>query len=214
MFGMSNTGKTRFSRLLTRFGFEHIEIDAKIEKELGPLVKKRDGPKDGLEDMARWMGFPWEPQYAENSEFYLSLERMFTLQVLDRIKQRRTGIVLDLTGSAIYTGEDVLQKLRELTTLVLFETPDWAIEEQKRLFLERPKPIYWGKAYNPVEGEDHEVALRRCYPGLVAWRNAQYHRVAHVVVPRAVYRAPGFTEVELLQFIAAALKSQAAGVKA
>lgn len=215
LLGMSNSGKSYFAERFTRFGFEHVEIDAKIGKELGCLTRKQPGSRNNLEEMARWMGYPWESRYAENSETYLALEETFTAEMLDKIKRGKTGLVLDLTGSVIYLKEETLQKISELTTVVLLDTPQWAVEAAKKLFFDHPKPIYWGKAYIPQDGEEPMDALRRCYPALLAWRNVQYERLAHVTIPREVYRAPGFTEVEMLQFIAKELKRQkAARVKA
>jgi len=122
-------------------------------------------------------------------------------EVLDEIEASgQEGIVLDTTGSVVYTGEPICRRLQRLTTVVyLAASPG---EEQMLIsrYMSDPKPVLWGEAFSQQRGESGKSAVMRCYPQLIAHRKQLYERYAHVTIPVTRLRegspdALGFLEI-------------------
>ncbi|MDO8565509.1 MAG: hypothetical protein Q7R67_02740 [bacterium] len=198
--GMSNTGKSRFATpKLEALGFTKVCVDDEIEKRLGPELVKLG--YSGIEEMAKWMGQPFEEQYSENSTTYLEHEIEVMWQVLGRLK-RGERLVIDTTGSVIYTGSRILEGLREQATIVLLDAPQELQDELLVEYLTNPKPRIWGDdTYRPWQGEEPMEALKRCFPDLLAMRYLRYHKLAHFTIDYRVVRNPAFTGQTLLDMI-------------
>jgi len=90
------------------------------------------------------------------------------------------NIVIDTTGSAIYTGEAILSQLRQLTTILYLNSPPAVHAQMLKKYISNPRPVLWRQFFNPLHGESHQESLARCYPLLLSDRVKQYRRLAHV----------------------------------
>ena len=104
---------------------------------------------------------------------------------MDGSKAGERPLVLDTTGSVIYTGNHLLKRLRrEMTVVYLAASPS----EQQLLierYLQDPKPVLWRGAFQSKEGETSRETVERCYPMLVAARRQSYEALAHCTLPLA-----------------------------
>jgi shikimate kinase len=197
---MSGAGKSFWTRRLAAAGFRTISIDDRIEEKLsGELAA---GGYRGIGGIAAWMGWPDQRAYCERAQMYLDNEIEAMQEALDEIERSaEVGIVLDTTGSVVYTGDEIIRRLRELTTVVYLE----ATEAEERLLIERylsdPKPVLWGARFDQREGESAKDAIARCYPHLVAERKALYKRAAHMTIPMPYLRDPALDARGFLELI-------------
>jgi len=199
LVGMSGSGKSFWSGRLSRAGFRRFCCDdliaAGLRTELGPAG-------GSIAAVGRWMGFPFERQYKEREASYLACEVEVMGQILEELSNSADNpdedIVVDTTGSVVYTGERTLRKLREATTIVHLETP---IEIQKlmlRTYMKNPRPVLWREVFSREPEETNDQALARCYPQLLASREQQYKKLAHVTVSHYKRHKAGFKVEEFL----------------
>lgn len=199
---MSNIGKTHWSHRLGQHGFQRYSCDDMIEAKL--TTELRTQGFSGIADVARWMGHPYHDQYPSTSTLYLSYERQSLeeiIQILSDPAYRDRDIVVDTTGSVIYTGEDMLNQLQRLSTVVYLETPEEVPQEMMQGFFKNPKPLIWGDSFGMDEGETPEAALKRCYPLLLKQRTRKYKEYADVVMEYRKLRQPSFTIQHFLDIV-------------
>lgn len=207
--GMSNVGKTFWSKKMKASGFIHFCIDDMIEEELGTELKKLG--YQGISDVAKWMGHPFDPQYPDTSLRYLEIERDAMQKVLDRIEQKEfdgKDVVLDTTGSVIYLGDLLLQRIKKHTTVLFFETPAEVQQDMYQQFLTNPKPLIWGNQYAPKPDEAPSATLERCYPQLLSTRTARYASYADAVIPYHEIRNGKTTVQAFLRFYEAGVRKR------
>lgn len=180
---MSNIGKSQCAkRLASKHGFRHIDCDALIEQKLA--VELSVGGYRGLDGMAEWMGFPSAPQYEENSRRYIACEIEVMRDIFDNLKQDDAApVVIDTTGSVIYTGAALLETLRATTTVIYFEASEQHVADLFTNYIAHPKPVIWGDKYVPLAGETPQQTLERCYPELLRDRARRYQAIAHRTIP-------------------------------
>lgn len=193
LIGMSNSGKTHWSTKLEEQGFKRFCCDDMIEKKLGSELKRLG--YSGIEDVAKWMGQPYDEQYPQTSKKYLDFEKEVMHEIIDYLQtaHNEETIVVDTTGSAIYTGDTIMTQLANLTKVVYLDTPDSVKKEMYEAYIANPKPVIWGDSYNQQPNETENQALARCYPELLAYRTDKYKYYAHETVPYEVQRSEGFT---------------------
>jgi shikimate kinase len=154
----------------------------RIEEKLAPELAA--GGYRGIGGVAAWMGWPDDPAYPEREKKYLECEIKSMGEALDEIQASgEEGIILDTTGSVVYTGDAICRRMQSLTTVVYLEASP---EEEKVLiarYLSDPKPVLWGDQFAPRPGESTRDAIARCYPQLLAHRKTLYERCAHRIVP-------------------------------
>lgn len=191
LIGMSNTGKSYWSKILENKGFKRYGCDDLLEAKLGDHLKAFG--YSGIEDVAKWMGQPYDSQYVETSKLYLDAETETMHEVFAEVKEFDDGVdvVIDTTGSVVYTGDQILQSLSALTKVFYLETPASVQEEMRQRYLAEPKPVIWGDSFNRRDDESNLEALGRCYPELLAWRSKRYQELADVTVDYHALRAPG-----------------------
>lgn len=190
LIGMSGAGKSHWAQKLRRAGFRAISIDDLIERKLAPELAV--GGHRGIGGVAAWMGWPDQPRYREHAEKYLASEIGSMREALDEIELRPDeGIVLDTTGSVVYTGDELCRRMQNLTRVVYLAAS--AAEEETLIarYLSDPKPVLWGNLFSQRAGESAKDAIARCYPRLVAHRKTLYERYAHRTVPMAHLRDTG-----------------------
>lgn len=189
LIGMSGAGKTFWTKKLAESGRPTVSCDDRIEQSLRARLALPGSA--GIQGVAAWMGWPDSPTYLEREAEYLA-EEMHTLdEILERLEKRREEpLVLDTTGSVIYTGNHLLLRLRrEMTVVYLAASPS-----EQQLLIERylhdPKPVLWRGAFQSKEGETPRETVERCYPMLLAARRQSYEALAHCTVPVAELRLP------------------------
>ena len=197
--GMSGAGKSHWTRKLAAAGFRAISVDDRIEEKLATELSA--GGYRGIGGVAEWMGWPDQSEYRDREHKYLACEIESMCTALDEVEASGDdGIVLDTTGSVVYTGEEICRRLQRLTTVVYLAASP---EEENTLiarYLSEPKPVLWGNLFSQGPGESAKEAVARCYPQLIAHRKQLYERYAHVIVPMARLRevspdARGFLEI-------------------
>ncbi len=174
---MSGTGKTFWAKRLAASGHQSISCDDRIEQRLRPHLA---AGHTGTSGVAAWMGWPNNRTYAEREADYLAAEIAVLDELLTELERDPTReLVLDTTGSVIYTGNNVLMRLRRQMTIVYLA----ASPEEQQLLIERylndPKPVLWRGAFQPKNGEAPQETVARCYPTLVAARRQSYEALAH-----------------------------------
>src|SRR6202048_1412959 len=188
LIGMSGTGKTFWSKRLAQPGRPAYCCDDRIEQRLRDRL--RTGVYAGISGVASWMGWPDSPTYAQREAEYLAEEIATLDEVLTEIKRNPAReLILDTTGSVIYTGNNLLLRLRRQMTIVYLAAS--ASEEQLLIerYLNDPKPVLWRGAFQPKKGETPRDAVARCYPMLIAARRQSYEAFAHCTIPVAELRS-------------------------
>ena len=176
--GMSGAGKSHWAQKLAGAGFHVISVDDRIENKLA-LELNADGHR-GLGGVAAWMGWPGDPAYREREKKYLECEVKSMSEALDEIQAAgEEGIILDTTGSVVYTGDEICRRMQSLTTVLYLEASPAEEELLIKRYLSDPKPVLWGDEFEQRRGESTQDAIARCYPQLIAHRKKLYERYAH-----------------------------------
>ena len=190
LIGMSGTGKTYWSRKLAAAGFLAIRVDDRIEKMLASDLAA--GRHRGIGGVAAWMGWPDRPQYRQREQKYLACEIEVMREALDEIEAAEPeGIVLDTTGSVVYSGDEICRRLQKLTRVVYLEASPAEEATLIAHYLADPKPVLWSDQFAARNGESAQAAIARCYPKLIAQRRALYERYAHRRIPMSSLRDAG-----------------------
>src|SRR5208283_4891474 len=188
LIGMSGVGKTYWTKHLSAANHPAISSDDLIEARLAPTLQARGFR--GINGVATWMGWPDSPTYAERESQYLSEEISSLDEVLTGLEKNPSkALILDTTGSVIYTGNNLLFRLRRLMTVVHLAASD---EEQQlliRRYLDDPKPILWRGSFQARAGESPSDTVARCYPALIGARRQSYQTLAHYTLAVAGLRA-------------------------
>ena len=187
LIGMSGTGKTFWSKRLAQTGRPAFCCDDRIEQRLRDRLQA--GGYAGIGGVASWMGWPDSPTYAQREAEYLA-EEIATLDEvlteLDRDPARQ--LILDTTGSVIYTGNNLLMRLRRQMTVVHLAASATEQELLIERYLTDPKPVLWRGAFQPRKGETPRETVARCYPALMGARRQSYQALAHCTLGVAELR--------------------------
>lgn len=168
---------------LAEHGFRRFCCDDLIAARLAPELTKPDGT---IMEMAEWMGLPYELRYKEREAKYLTCEIEVLTEIFEFFERDDNdpvdNIVIDTTGSVVYTGKDVLGKLRRYTTVVHLSTPPEVQERMLKVYVSRPRPILWRDMFSKEPSETNEEALAHCFARLLFAREALYERYADVTI--------------------------------
>jgi shikimate kinase len=202
--GMSGIGKSYWSSRLVERGFKRFCCDDLIAKKLTPQLAR---PDDSLMSMGEWMGFPFEPDYAHRQTQYLKYEIEVMHEILNHLETNGNhcyeNVVIDTTGSVIYTGRDILERLKAQTRIVYLDAPLAVQEKMRRAYVAHPTPVLWGDKFNKEVGETNEEALARCYPKLLSYRACLYEQWMDVCIDYETLRSEGFDLDEFLPLVLA-----------
>jgi shikimate kinase len=187
LIGMSGAGKTFWTKKLAASGIPAVSCDDGIEQRLAARLAA--GGFAGINGVAAWMGWPDSATYAEREAEYLAEEIHALDEILTELEKRSDkSLVLDTTGSVIYTGNNLLMRLRRQMTVVYLA----ASAEEQLLLIERylndPKPVLWRGAFQAKAGEKARETVARCYPALIAGRRQSYEALAHCALPVGALR--------------------------
>jgi hypothetical protein len=194
---MSGSGKTFWTNRLAQAGHASIGCDDRIEQRLQSRLQGNG--YTGINGVASWMGWPDSATYAQREAEYLAEEIATLDEVLTELERDRSReLILDTTGSVIYTGNALLLRLRRQMTIVYLAA---TVDEQQLLierYLNDPKPVLWRGAFRPKKDETPRETVARCYPMLIAARRQSYEALAHCILPVAKLRAPALDAAAFL----------------
>jgi shikimate kinase len=187
LIGMSGAGKTHWTKKLAANGCPAVSCDDRIEQKLAARLAA--GGYSGINGVAAWMGWPDTTTYAQRESEYLAEEIHALDEILTELEQQLVkSLVLDTTGSVIYSGNNLLMRLRRQMTIVYLA----ASAEEQQLLIERylndPKPVLWRGAFQPKSGEKPRETAARCYPALIAARRQSYQALAHCTLQVSALR--------------------------
>jgi len=202
LIGMSGCGKTHWSRVFAKQGFRHFCCDDRITKKLSPLLKRPDG---SIMELGEWMGLPYEDHYEDREAQYLAHEIDVLTEILAYLEGRRQSreedVVVDTTGSVIYAGDNILERLRENTIVVHLETPPRVRELMLQKYLTNRRPVLWRGLFMKKKEETEKEALARCYPALLSARERQYARHAHLTIAYPIHTQKGMTFSDFMHMV-------------
>ncbi len=203
LIGMSGAGKTFWARRIAETGVAAISCDDFIEEKLAPRLKA--GGFTGINGVAAWMGWPDSAKYAEREAQYLAEETATLDEILSGLERdREKALVLDTTGSVIYTGNHLMYRLRKLMKVVYLAASDAEQELLIERYLSDPKPVLWRGAFQAKAGEQPRETVARCYPNLIKARRQSYAAVAHATLQVAALRELPHTAEAFLELVAQA----------
>jgi shikimate kinase len=202
IIGMAGSGKSYWSKKLAEVGFRRFCCDDLIAAMLASELSRSDGTVMGL---AEWMGFPYESFYRDRESRYLAYEIEILGEILEKLQalgnRSRDNIVIDTTGSVIYTGEGILDGLGRHTTVVHLATPPEVKEQMLKVYVTKPRPVLWRDLFERRPNETNHEALTRCYPELLSTRERLYERYANVTIDYYSRKEEGFGVNEFLETI-------------
>jgi shikimate kinase len=175
LIGMSNIGKSHWSRELAARGYKHVDCDALVEEKLAVELTAQ-GYK-GLAEVAKWMGQPYDTQYPYTSQKYVACERGVMLEIIEQLKTKPDQpLVIDTTGSVVYVGDDIMKELQALTCVVYLEATAAHAAKLFERYASNPKPVIWGESFKPSSDESLQEIARRRGAHLLAQRVARFGR--------------------------------------
>lgn len=191
LIGMSNVGKSHWSKKLEAMGFIRLSCDDYINEKL----------KEN--DISKWLGQPYENKHKKNSKIYLEVEKESLWEFIksSKNKSENKNVVIDTTGSVIYTGNEILRELRRNTKVIYLSVPSSVRERMYQTYLKNPHPVLWFNAYKKQNGESNKKALKRCYPLFLEYRTKRYKKLAHLELDYFLLRKKGFTAEDFLKLI-------------
>ena len=206
LIGMAGSGKSYWSMKLVEHGFRRFCCDDLIAAKLDPELTRPDGT---TMELGQWMGFPYEPHYRERESKYLACEIEVLTEILEYLESRKSNpeekIVLDTTGSVIYTGERILRRLRRYTTVIYLSIPPEVRGQLLKAYVSNPHPMLWRNVFSKDPDETEQEALARCYPRLVVARERLYEHYANVTIDYYRRSEEGFGVSDLLNAVVSAL---------
>jgi len=190
---------------LVEHGFRRFCCDDLIAAKLDPELTRPDGT---TMELGQWMGFPYEPHYRERESKYLAYEIEVLTEILEYLESRKSNpeekIVLDTTGSVIYTGERILRRLRRYTTVIYLSIPPEVRGQLLKAYVSNPHPMLWRNVFSKEPDETEQEALARCYPRLVVARERLYEHYANVTIDYYRRSEEGFGVSDLLNAVVSA----------
>lgn len=201
IIGMSNSGKTYWSKKLEKIGFVCFCCDEIIERKLGSKLKRLGF--SGIEDIAKWLGQPYEEKYQKNSKIYLKYEKEAMEEIIQKIKKipKRRKLVVDSTGSLIYLSKEIIKKLKKLTSIVYLDTPQSLQKQMYESYLKNPKPVIWGSGFVMKNSQTWRESLVENYPKLLAFRTREYKKWADITADYYLLRSKNFKVLNFLKLL-------------
>jgi len=210
LIGMSGAGKTFWARRIAETGVMAISCDDRIEEKLAPRLVA--GGYAGINGVAAWMGWPDSATYAEREAQYLSEEISTLDEILTELEGNpQRSLILDTTGSVIYTGNHLLHRLRKLMTVVYLAGSDAEQQLLIERYLSDPKPVLWRGGFQAKAGETARKTVARCYPHLIAARRQSYAALAHATLQVGALRELPHTATAFLGLLPEEFRPQVGG---
>lgn len=200
LVGMSGVGKSVCAATLAARGFQVIDCDALIAAKLQVITGYTGA---SLEELGRWMGFPYEASFQQREALYLACEQDVLRDVLLQATATAAtqNCVIDTGGSVIYADPALLYQLRQCSTVIYLRIPDTLHPQLLSIYLERPRPLIWNGLFSREPDEQLEAAFRRCYTQLICHRERLYEQCSHLILEYVDYRHPTFSVEHLLEAV-------------
>jgi len=202
LIGMAGSGKSYWSIKLAQHGFRRFCCDDLIAAKLAPDFLRPDGT---TMEMGKWMGFPYERHYKKHESTYLTYEVEVLIEIFEYLESHKNtrgeNIVVDTTGSVIYTGEEILQKLCRYTTVIYLLAPSELQEQLLNAYISKPHPMLWRDSFSKKAGETNQEALARCYPQLLSARERLYARYADIEIDYYRRNEKSFSVTDFLHVV-------------
>jgi len=202
LIGMAGSGKSYWSKKLAQHGFRRFCCDDLIAAKLSNSLVRSDGTKM---EMGTWMGFPYERHYTKRESTYLTYETEVLIEILEYLASHKNthgeNIVVDTTGSVIYTGDEILQRLYQYTTVIYLLTPPEVQEQLLNAYISKPHPMIWKDSFSQKPGETNQEALARCYSHLLSARQRLYARYADVEIDYYRRNERNFSVTDFLHIV-------------
>lgn len=180
--GMSNIGKTYWSKKFNTIGFNHWCCDELIQEKLTPYFAQKKC--SNIVDVSQWMGQPYDKRFAINQQKYLSFEKEVLESILIQIKNNKTNnTVIDTTGSVVHTGRDLCLKLKQNSLIIYIKASENMKEEMFKKYIKEPKPVVFENIFVKKKNETNIDALERCYKKLLNLREKYYSKYADIIIP-------------------------------
>lgn len=194
--GMSNIGKSyRAEELRDAKAFHVFSVDEAISQLMG---------KSWPDEMAEWMGYPFEDKFPENQKIYLDQEHELTR---NPETPSSSNFILDTTGSVVHLDSTIHDYLKENYLVVQLDASESMLDEMIEEFFKVPKTIVWKNHFQKKENEIDITALRRCYPDLLRYRINKYRQLADLIIPGEISRSPNIGSERFWEIIRLSLPS-------
>ena len=200
LMGMSGVGKTFWACRFASAGFRSYHCDDLIASR---LQKDVHIPMQSVYDTGKWMGFPFEPGFAERENQYLEMEGEVLSDLTETVCRLPADqdVVIDTTGSAIYLDPNILRKLKKSVLLVYLAITPEVHSRMLEEYIKHPRPLIWNGVFYQLPGETEESALRRSYTELILYREALYAKFADVKIEYDVHRQSDFGVKDFVLFV-------------
>jgi len=202
LIGMAGSGKSYWSKKLAQHGFRRFCCDDLIASKLATNLTR---PNRTKMNMGEWMGFPYERHYKKRESTYLAYEIEVLIEILEYLESHKDthgkNVVIDTTGSVIYTGDKILQKLCRYTTVICLMTPSEVQEQLLNAYISKPHPMLWRDSFSKKPGETNQESLARCYPQLLSDRERLYARYADIEIDYYRRNEKGFSVADFLHVV-------------
>ena len=221
LIGMSGCGKSFWSkRLASLYKFQRYACDDLIANKLDSILDRlaedtitgvgMKRHESSTRRISEWMGEPGSANSEAHQAIYLSAERAVMQDILKAIVSALQSphssttvpnIVIDTTGSLIYTGEEVTNALKSMSRVLLLDSSADEQETMLKKYLANPKPIIWNGHFVPNSHENYLQSLERAFRNLMAERKERYRELADCIIPFDIHHAPSYTVEQLLDDI-------------
>ena len=198
--GMSGVGKTFWSSRLASAGFMGYHCDDVIASR---LQNNLGIPMKSVYDTGKWMGFPYEPGFAEREKQYLALEGEILSEMAETVHKLPVdqNVVIDTTGSAVYLDRNILRKLKESVLLVYLAITPEVHSQMLEEYIKNPRPLIWNRSFYKSPDESNESALRRSYSALIVYREALYEKFSDIKIEYDLHRQSGFRVTDFVELV-------------
>ena len=201
LIGMSGAGKPYWSKKMENSGFKRYSCDNLIAERLGFEIEKNG--KSTL-SLAKWMGKPYSEGSLKAESLYLKLEEEVLTFICDELESNNpngASVVVDTTGSLIYLNQNLLGRFRKLVRTVHLNLPVKKHKELFQSYLLEPKPLVWKGQYLPLENENPQKTLRRCFGELLTFRNDHYTLISDCELEYSFHHDPKTRLDQLLEIV-------------
>ena len=175
--GMSNIGKSYLSKILAMDkNFTRIDVDFEIQKQLGFKT---------MQEIANWLGFPWQDNYDDRARQYLDLEAKISLK---QYANEKNNIVLDTTGSVVHLDSVAINNIKNRYLVIYLKARKDDLAILKKRYFTHPKPTIWGEYFQNSHNFDNKTRLMKDYPKLLMARERLYQDMADIIIPASNFK--------------------------
>ena len=165
LIGMSNIGKSRLARALSRL------TDAAVYC-VDDIIRERLGLKD-MRAVSAWLGMPGSDGFQNREKRYLHLEE----QAL-RAAPTQGAAILDTTGSFAHLSDSVRKYICDQFLVVYLKPDESDVNALISRYFSVPKPIIWSESFSWDGAGEFEVSARANYRNLLVHRARIYSEMA------------------------------------